>query len=287
MPEHPEDTRLLAALAEALSRDTPEAPPPEGLASLHAAVDRRAMGQLHPEPAPPFGWVPGPLANLRWRRPAGVAAILAGSVVAGGGVAFASGAPVPPPIRELATHLGLPVTPQPVVNVHNTESSLSKALVETPTGNGGITGTANSSVSHYAGTLRQQVSELTPSQRQDEDTKAQHLLDQAASQDHQGPDATHPGRDRNRQGNSGKNQNGQNQNGQNQNGQGGNQHSRSGTQHGSTGTTHPSSQSPSDSNQNRQGAGGTGIRFDLPGSHISTTTSAAQPQRRGDNNDNG
>jgi len=274
MPERPEDTGLLAALAQALSGDTP-APPPEGLAALHAAVDRRSLGQTDPQPARPFGWARAPLANLRWRRPAGVVAIMTGSLVAGGGVAFASGAPVPPPIRELATHLGLPVTPQPVVNVHNTESRLSKALQEVPTSSGGVTGTINSSISHFAGTLRQQVSELTPAQRQNEDPKAQHLLEQAARQDDQGS-----------HGNQGRDGKGHSDSGHNQNNQGQGQDNHPGTQHSSTGGNDHSGGSGSSGNQNEQGAGGSGgVHFYTTGAHFNRT-SAAVRQAAGDDHDN-
>lgn len=264
MAERPEDTRLLAALAQALSGDLP-APPPEGLTTLHAAVDRRVMGQSEPSPARPFGRLWEALGNLRWRRPAGVAAIVAGSVVAGGGVAFASGAPVPPPIRELATHLGLPVTPQTVVNVHNTESSLSKALQHTPTGNPGGTETVNSAISHYAGTLRRQVSELTPPERQSEDPKAQQLLNQAARQNDHGGSASTPG----------------SRDGGDQSGARQDQNGRSGPQNGSTDGSHDSGSSRSGGDGSQQGAGGSGgLRYDTSGDHFSTTTAVMPRDRR-------
>ena len=277
MPERLEDTVLLAALAEALSGDTP-APPPEGLAALRAAVDRRAMGQLVPERSGPSEWFRGQVATLRWRRPIGVAAIVAGSVVAGGGVAFASGAPVPPPIRELATHLGLPVTPQSVVNVHNTEARLSKALEQAPTSGGGVTGTVNSSISHYAGTLRQQVSELTPSQRQDEDRKAQQLLNQAARHDDQGSGHNNQGQNGNGQGHSGKGHAGQNHNNQ-----GGDRGKGTGSQHGSTGGPNQSGGSGSGGGQNRQGAGAS-VRYYFPGAHFNGIAAAVSPRHGDDDN---
>lgn len=260
MAERTEDARLLAALAEALGRDIPT-PPPEGLAALHAAVDRRAMGELAPEPGRRLGWTRPRSGALGWRRPAGVVAIVAGSVVAGGGVAFASGASVPPPIRELATHLGLPVTPQPVVNVHNTESSLSKALKQDSNGNAGTTGTANSVISHYAGTLRRQVSQLTPAQKQDEEPPAQHLLDQAARQDDQGQNGSV---DKDHHGNA------QGGSGQNRNNGDGHQGNRSDSQHGSTGGNHSGS-SRSGGNNSQQGSGdNSDVRV---GTRFSTTTS--------------
>ena len=277
MTERPSDERLLTILGEALSGDT-TAPPPEGLAALHAAVDRRAMGQpLFPEPARPIGRVWERLGGIRWDRPVGVAAIVAGSVVAGGGVAFASGAPVPPPIRELATHLGLPVTPQSVVNVHNTESSLTKALQQSPPDP--TTVTTNPEVNHYAGTLRRQVEDLTPQQRRDEDAKAQSLLSQAARQDDQAQnDNANSGSQHSGAGQNNGNQNNQGDNGkaQNQNGSGDHHHS------GSTTTTTlnaGSHRSRSGGDDNQQGGGSTTVRFGSYGDHYSSTTAAVPHDR--------
>ena len=277
MPERLEDTVLLAALAEALSGDTP-APPPEGLAALHAAVDRRAMGQLLPERSGPSEWFRGQVASLRWRRPIGVAAIVAGTLVTGGGVAFAAGAPVPPAIRELATHLGLPVTPQPVVNVHNTESSLTKALQQAPSGGAGTTGTANSAISHYAGTLRHQVSQLTPAQQRDETPRANDLLNRASRQDEQGHNSDSQGRSNHQRG-SAPNQGTEHRQSGNQNNPG----NQPGSQHNSTGGTHSgSSRSGGDGSPQGDGGGSIGFRYFSP--HVSTTTSVLGHQREGGDN---
>ncbi len=98
---------LLVRLADALVPD--EAQPTEaGLAALRASLDARLT------------WPAGPTAartrRKRWRSWAGrsrrglVALGLIGGVSVGGtGVALATGAPLPEPVRVVAHHLGLPV----------------------------------------------------------------------------------------------------------------------------------------------------------------------------------
>src|ERR1700691_1908556 len=58
------------------------------------------------------------------RKPWVVAGAVFGIAVIGTGSAFAAGVPLPAPIREAASALRLPVTPQSVVDVHQAASVL-------------------------------------------------------------------------------------------------------------------------------------------------------------------
>ncbi|MGD0882057.1 MAG: hypothetical protein ABSB09_10865 [Acidimicrobiales bacterium] len=117
------DDPLLNLLAAAMApADT--TPPEATVVAL-----RTAVASMSPAPARRrtlAGWT-----GWRGRRWAVAGAVVA-TVTLGTGTAFAAGIPVPPPIRILATDIGLPVTPQPVVNVQNAVSSLQTQLQSTP-----------------------------------------------------------------------------------------------------------------------------------------------------------
>ncbi len=126
---------------------------------------RRAVASMTPAPTRRHA-----LAGWRGHRWAVVGA-LAASVTVGTGTAFAAGVPVPPPIRVLATDIGLPVTPQPVVDVENATSALQIQLRSVPPD------PARTALA--AGDLSTLVHQLDPSQRSQVGPTATQVLQQA------------------------------------------------------------------------------------------------------------
>jgi hypothetical protein len=172
----PADEALLADLAAVLAPE--DVRPPEStiralraaVADMEPTVARRRAGA---------GWV-----RHRWAVAGGAVALL----TLGTGTAFAAGVPVPPAIRILATDLGLPVTPQPVVDVRNATTSLQQTL---------RSASANPVIAAAtAGRLAKLIQDLPPSQRAQVPAIASELLRQACRQvfpSSGGPTVTHGG----------------------------------------------------------------------------------------------
>ncbi len=110
---------LLSEL-EAAFAPTELHPPEETVTALRAAVACIPSQPVRHRQALPW-------TRRRWAAAGAVVA----AVVAGPGIAFAAGAPVPPAVRNLATTIGLPVTPQPVVNAQNASATLLGVLQTT------------------------------------------------------------------------------------------------------------------------------------------------------------
>ncbi len=113
------DDDLLERLHGALGAPV-SAPPPDGLRSLHQAIDAVAVMS-------PGGWslVGKRRAVRRWVVPA----VLATGVLGVPGIAFAaSGTPLPSPIRQVAHAVGLPVDSVDLAHARNTRRALRKAL---------------------------------------------------------------------------------------------------------------------------------------------------------------
>ncbi|MGA2835698.1 MAG: hypothetical protein ABSF84_03775 [Acidimicrobiales bacterium] len=137
---------LLDLLAATMA--PPDCVPPE----TTVVALRRAVASMTPAPARR-----PTLAVWKGRRFVAVGAVAA-TLVLGTGSAFAAGVPVPPPIRILATEIGLPVTPQPVVDVQNAAASLQAEL--------GVTPPDPARTATAAGKLSTLIRQLDPAQRQ-------------------------------------------------------------------------------------------------------------------------
>ncbi len=166
MPDRPisehVDDALLAQLAAAMAPEDAR-PPASTIAALHAAVAARGV-TVAPERRLVV-WI-----HRKWAVAVAAVALL----TLGTGTAFAAGVPVPPPIRVLATDIGLPVTPQPVVDVRNATTSLQQQLRATPTN---PVGTALA-----AGHLAKLIKALPASQQPSVPAIAPQLLHQACQQ---------------------------------------------------------------------------------------------------------
>jgi len=157
-----EDDGLLADLASALAPDDVR-PPDATIRALRAAVADMEPPVARRRPA--SGWV-----RNRWVVAGGAVALL----TLGTGTAFAAGVPVPPAIRILATDIGLPVTPQPVVDVRNATTSLQQTLRSAAADPAGTAATADR--------LAKLIQDLPPSQRSEVPAIVPALLHQACRQ---------------------------------------------------------------------------------------------------------
>lgn len=110
-----DDQGMLDLLAPMLAPVNTE-PPLEGLVALRNVVAKRRATGMKGSPA----WL-----HRRWL----VAAAATAAVFGGSGVAFAAGAPVPTPVRAVASDLGLPVTSPGLYALHEDEGQLQQ-LVE-------------------------------------------------------------------------------------------------------------------------------------------------------------
>ena len=153
---------LLADLASALAPDD-VLPPATTVQALRSAVADMTPAVARRRPA--AGWV-----RHRWAVAGGAVALL----TLGTGTAFAAGVPVPPAMRILATDIGLPVTPQPVVDVRNATSSLQQTLRSARADPAGTAANARR--------LAQLIHDLPPSQRAEVPVIAPRLLHQACRQ---------------------------------------------------------------------------------------------------------
>ena len=115
------DDALLAQLAVAMAPDGHPAP---GVDHRRAPCSRGGAGCHRRAQHRLALW-----AHRKWAVAAAAVALL----TLGTGTAFAAGVPVPPAVRVLATDIGLPITPQPVVDVRNATSSLQQQLRANPT----------------------------------------------------------------------------------------------------------------------------------------------------------
>jgi len=143
-------------------------PPESTVTALRMAVASMPIPVTAPMPIPPEQRAFG-AARMR-RRWAAASAFAAASLL-GPGIAFAAGAPVPPAVRELATGIGLPVTPQPVVNTQNASAAL-RALLD---------GTSPSPIRVAAAgrDLSAAYLQLDPSERAQVSGSPPHLLEEA------------------------------------------------------------------------------------------------------------
>ena len=167
-PVDVDDAGLLAELGAALA--PADLRPPEATrAALHAAVAQRTTVARRTSAGAPVRRI-AVWAHHRWAVAAGAVAVL----TLGTGTAFAAGVPVPPPLRVLATDVGLPVTPQPVIDVRNATTSLQRQLQATPPDPAGTAAAAG----HLAGLIHA----MPASQQASVPAVAPQLLHQACRQ---------------------------------------------------------------------------------------------------------
>jgi hypothetical protein len=162
------EDETLDILSRALA-PPPVEPSPESILLLRNAV----ASLLPPRPSRRqrvADWVAGPVVGLR-RKPWVAVGAVFGIAVIGTGSAFAAGVPVPPPLREAASALHLPVTPQSVVDVHQAASALRQSLGRTPSDPGATARAAEELTTRYRG--------LDPSQQAEASASTRSLLAEA------------------------------------------------------------------------------------------------------------
>lgn len=157
-----DEDEILDILSRAL------APPPVEPSPETRLVLRQAVTSLLP-PRPSrrqrvADWVAFRIVGQR-RKPWVAVGAVFGIAVIGTGSAFAAGVPIPPPLREAASALHLPVTPQSVVDVHQAASALRQSLGRTPSDPGATARAAEELTTQYRGLDRSQQAQASASTR--------------------------------------------------------------------------------------------------------------------------